>query len=96
MLLVTYPHFTIVSKGREKDIIVFSCVRAPNSSAAVTTDGAIPSDDYSSGIGFLKEWQRLNVAVTRAKYALWIVGHGSTLSADEEWKGLIDYVKGLG
>ena len=45
------------------------------------------------GIGFLKEWQRLNVAITRAKFAVWIVGHAETLGADSEWKHLIDFTK---
>lgn len=46
-----------------------------------------------TGIGFLKEWQRLNVAITRAKFAVWIVGHAETLGADSEWKHLIDFTK---
>jgi len=70
-------------QGREKNIVIFSCVRAPQST------------DYqrknTTGIGFLKEWQRLNVAVTRSRYALWIVGHRNTLSNDPEWKYLLDF-----
>ena len=46
-----------------------------------------------TGIGFLKEWQRLNVAITRAKYAVWIVGHAETLGTDMEWKHLLDFCK---
>ena len=45
------------------------------------------------GIGFLREWQRLNVAITRAKFAIWIVGHAETLSSDPEWKHLIDFMR---
>ena len=45
------------------------------------------------GIGFLREWQRLNVAITRAKFAIWIVGHAETLTSDPEWKNLIDFMK---
>lgn len=82
-------------QGREKDIIIFSCVRASmvrsssqNNSASneVTMTG-----NYS--IGFLKEWQRLNVAITRARYALWIVGHQQTLMKDGEWKALLQYAE---
>lgn len=69
-------------QGREKDIIIFSCVRASKG-----------GDREGSGIGFLKEWQRLNVAVTRAKYALWIVGHQQTLQRDPEWRALLDFVR---
>ena len=46
-----------------------------------------------TGIGFLKEWQRLNVAITRAKYAVWIVGHAETLGTDAEWNHLLDFCK---
>ena len=38
-------------QGREVDIVIFSCVRSGR----------------SSSLGFLAEWQRLNVAITRAK-----------------------------
>jgi hypothetical protein len=73
-------------QGREKDIIIFSCVRAPNiRNRRLSTKGSI---------GFLKDWRRLNVAITRAKSALWIVGDGTWLSAnDPEWNSLISYIK---
>lgn len=44
-------------QGREKDIVIMSCVRA------------------HSSIGFLNSHQRLNVAVTRAKYSFIVVCH---------------------
>jgi len=65
-------------QGREKDIIIFSCVRA-NSSASV---------------GFLEDWRRMNVAITRAKAALFIVGNRATLHAgDEHWRRYIDWLE---
>lgn len=47
-------------QGREKDVILFSCVR----------DGA-----SARGVGFLADERRLNVAITRARRALWIIGN---------------------
>jgi senataxin len=82
-------------QGREKDIIIFSCVRATPLSSSSSSSSSVPTTSGASGsaIGFLKEWQRLNVAITRAKYALWIVGNSLTLQKDAEWKELLDYSK---
>ncbi len=70
-------------QGREKDVIIFSCTRASHNSNSSNADV----------IGFLREWQRLNVAITRAKYALWIVGNSRTLQRDSEWSELISYAR---
>lgn len=37
--------------------------------------------------------QRLNVAITRSKYALWLICNTHTLSNGEEWAALIDHAK---
>ncbi|EIW69108.1 hypothetical protein TREMEDRAFT_31469 [Tremella mesenterica DSM 1558] len=62
-------------QGQEKDIIILSCVRSgPNLRT----------------IGFLRDERRMNVALTRAKSSLWIVGNGSTLErSDERWKVIV-------
>ena len=43
----------------------------------------------SGGVGFLSDVRRLNVAITRAKRALWILGSAATLRADPVWAALI-------
>jgi len=50
-------------QGREKDIVLLSSVRA--------------NDDGK--IGFLQNRQRLNVSITRSKYALYIFCHINSL-----------------
>lgn len=60
-------------QGREKDVIIFSCVRASK----------------RGGIGFLKDIRRLNVAITRARFCLFLVGHVNTLVRDETWAALV-------
>jgi senataxin len=77
-------------QGREKDIIIFSCVRAPSAVSVSALPDVADREGEGEGIGFLKSFQRLNVAITRARYALWIVGHQQTLeSGHEEWQVLL-------
>jgi hypothetical protein len=61
-------------QGREKDIILFSCVRSNN-------------------IGFLKDQRRMNVAITRARLALLVVGNSRTLSGNKDWSALMAHIK---
>ncbi|PON87681.1 P-loop containing nucleoside triphosphate hydrolase [Trema orientale] len=60
-------------QGGEEDVIIISTVR---------------SND-SGSVGFLSNHQRANVALTRARHCLWIVGNGETLGKSSSiWKKL--------
>jgi len=40
-------------------------------------------------MGFFKDPRRMNVALTRAQYSLWIVGHVPTMEKDDNWRLVI-------
>ncbi|OMJ84448.1 hypothetical protein SteCoe_14461 [Stentor coeruleus] len=44
-------------------------------------------------VGFLSDKRRMNVAITRAKYALWIIGSVSCLENNNYWGRLVNYCK---
>lgn len=63
-------------QGQEKDIIILSCVRSgPNLMT----------------IGFLKDFRRMNVALTRAKSSLFVLGNAGTLErSDKRWNVIVN------
>lgn len=67
-------------QGREKDYIILSCVR---------------SNDHQ-GIGFLSDARRLNVALTRARYGLVILGNPRVLARHPLWYHLVQHYKDHG
>ncbi|KAL4317814.1 hypothetical protein GQ457_18G023470 [Hibiscus cannabinus] len=61
-------------QGGEEDIIIISTVRS----------------NSSGEIGFVSNSQRTNVALTRARHCLWVLGDGRTLAKHESvWQGLV-------
>ncbi|KDO57821.1 hypothetical protein CISIN_1g0001621mg, partial [Citrus sinensis] len=65
-------------QGGEEDIIIISTVRSNN----------------TGSIGFASTPQRINVALTRARHCLWILGSERTLNHSESvWESLLDDAK---
>lgn len=64
-------------QGREKEIIIISTVRS----------------NKNGNIGFLKDLRRLNVAITRAKRKLIIIGNKNTLKINPTYARLIEFVE---
>lgn len=64
-------------QGREKDFIILSCVRS----------------NEQQGIGFLRDHRRLNVALTRAKYGIVIVGNPRILMKNALWNELLTHFR---
>ena len=67
-------------QGREKSFVLFSAVRAHS----------VERVGGGSGIGFVADSNRLNVALTRAKQCLAVLGSARTLSKEPIWRSLID------
>ena len=64
-------------QGQERDIIVISLVRN--------------NDDGQ--IGFLRDLRRMNVAITRARMKLFIMGDSTTMTRHPFYRKLYEYIK---
>lgn len=77
-------------QGSESDIIIMSCVRSQVKKSNAT------DTRRNRAIGFVADAQRLNVALTRAKFALYIVGNFDVLQANPMWAELITNARARG
>ncbi|CAI7892383.1 unnamed protein product [Closterium sp. NIES-54] len=66
-------------QGREKDVIIFSCVRAGRGKG--------------KSIGFLSDFRRMNVGITRARSSMLVVANAAALMVDEHWGNLVKHAR---
>ena len=66
-------------QGREKEAVVISLVRS----------------NPQNEIGFLADRRRMNVALTRARRKLIVIGDSSTLGIDEFYREFFEYVESI-
>ena len=67
-------------QGRERDVVYLSLVRS----------------NARGEIGFLSDYRRMNVALTRARKYLIVVGDSATVGQDKFFAGFLSYVEGAG
>lgn len=66
-------------QGRERDLIFFSTVRS----------------NKKGNVGFLSDWRRMNVALTRAKMGLVVFGDMNTLVSDHHWEAFCKWCENV-
>ncbi|MEN9549407.1 MAG: hypothetical protein RIR12_1998 [Bacteroidota bacterium] len=64
-------------QGQEKQTIILSLVRS----------------NEEGEIGFLKDYRRMNVAITRAKEQLYVIGDSATIGGDSFFNSFLNYVE---
>ncbi len=64
-------------QGKEKEVVLLSLVRS----------------NEEGQIGFLKDYRRMNVALTRAKEKLFVIGDSATLGQDVFYQAFLSYVE---
>ncbi|MCO5261047.1 MAG: AAA domain-containing protein [Crocinitomicaceae bacterium] len=67
-------------QGQEADCVIVSLVRS----------------NSAQQIGFLNDYRRVNVALTRAKKKLYIIGDSATIGADDFYSKMLDYFEEIG
>ncbi|KAI0696188.1 hypothetical protein BC835DRAFT_1272285 [Cytidiella melzeri] len=68
-----------IFQGQEAKIVIVSLVRNTGT-----------YETHSASIGFLKSTNRINVALSRAKHGLYILGNASNLRKNATWSTIID------
>ena len=67
-------------QGREKEAVLISCVRS----------------NSTGEIGFLSDTRRMNVALTRARRKLIVVGDSATLGGHAFYTAMLSYFESIG
>ena len=76
-------------QGQERDIVIFSTVRSNNKNNLLLNT----NKGEGENIGFLNDFRRMNVALSRAKLGCFIIGNSEKFKSDSYWEKLIKFCK---
>ncbi|XP_023327482.1 putative helicase MOV-10 isoform X3 [Eurytemora carolleeae] len=71
-------------QGQERRVIIISCVRSQPEYVRM---------DQEYQLGFIRNKKRFNVAITRAKALMIVIGNPHVLGQDVHWNSLLEYVQ---
>jgi superfamily I DNA and/or RNA helicase len=93
---IKHPEIEIDSvdgfQGREKEAVIVSLVRS-NSVLRLRETNARSAQD---GLGFLADTRRMNVAMTRARRKLIVIGDSATITAHPFYEKMVKYFEAVG
>lgn len=69
-------------QGQERKVIILSTVRSCND---------LVNEDIKHALGFIASPKRLNVAITRSRALLIILGNPKLLTSDPYWRNILTY-----
>jgi senataxin len=75
-------------QGSEREVIIFSAVRT------CVSHGGGGNTRFT--LGHVDDVQRMNVALTRAQHALWVLGRVEALAASPHWSRLVEHARRSG
>ena len=85
-------------QGQERNVIILSTVRTADDKLGFDNRHSLGfvSEDKSSldtrhSLGFVSAGERLNVAITRARSLLIIIGSPKLLQRDKHWRSVLQY-----
>ncbi|TFK37683.1 P-loop containing nucleoside triphosphate hydrolase protein [Crucibulum laeve] len=70
-------------QGRESRVVIISCVRS---------NVRFLDEDHKKGLGLFLSRKRMNVAITRAKELLIVIGNGDVLQRDPYWRSFLQFM----
>ena len=80
-------------QGQDKDVIIYSCTRSTPKKTLIGCELETPDNDTKRKSDIMDDKRRLNVAITRAKCKLIIIGNVRALKSYNPFERLIQFLE---